>query len=294
MSIGYFASPKSPFIARFERLAARCAAYGIELHNISGDGFVLIATRGKCNFAFTADNPIINESAAMKLSANKLGTYQLLGGPPLVPAGFAIFGTHPMPPTRPRLSDRSIKEQLELFRREYRICDKHLFVKPNTGSNGLMARKCTTDRSLVSHVKHVLASDACVIVQEVLTGPEYRVVILDGHPILAYQSGHLPPESCHCSRRPNVSISPTIFPKFGDIPAQVVATALFAAKACGLRLSGIDCALSHEDGKAIVIEVNGNPGFGDFLGDLPVSVQTARDSIDGAIVHRLYMILNEL
>jgi D-alanine-D-alanine ligase-like ATP-grasp enzyme len=62
-----------------------------------------------------------------------------------------------------------------------------VFVKPNSGSQGRNAAKVETKRELVRALRAVFKHDSVALVQKVVTGNDYRIVVLDGKVICAYE-----------------------------------------------------------------------------------------------------------
>jgi D-alanine-D-alanine ligase-like ATP-grasp enzyme len=62
-----------------------------------------------------------------------------------------------------------------------------LFVKPNSGSQGRSVRKVGSERELRRAIADVFRHDRIALVQRPLAGRDYRVVVLDGEIISAYE-----------------------------------------------------------------------------------------------------------
>lgn len=62
-----------------------------------------------------------------------------------------------------------------------------LIVKPNSGSQGFGVYLARDMRTFDSALKHVFRNDKVALVQELLTGRDYRIVVLDGEIISAYE-----------------------------------------------------------------------------------------------------------
>jgi D-alanine-D-alanine ligase-like ATP-grasp enzyme len=62
-----------------------------------------------------------------------------------------------------------------------------VFVKPNSGSQGINVAKVFTRQQFYRAMRSIFAEDTIALVQPELSGNDYRVVVLDGKVISAYQ-----------------------------------------------------------------------------------------------------------
>ncbi|MFA4930548.1 MAG: hypothetical protein WC570_01630 [Patescibacteria group bacterium] len=61
-----------------------------------------------------------------------------------------------------------------------------VFVKPNSLSMGKLCRRVYDENELIDHIEQVFGSDYIVLVQRIVTGKEYRVVVVDDEIGLCY------------------------------------------------------------------------------------------------------------
>lgn len=62
-----------------------------------------------------------------------------------------------------------------------------VIIKPNSGSQGKGVQKVYTRREFYKAMRFVFKQDRVALVQQVLSGKDYRIVVLDGRIISAYQ-----------------------------------------------------------------------------------------------------------
>ncbi len=152
-----------------------------------------------------------------------------------------------------------------------------VFIKPNSGSRGQLAAIIDTRDDLVHHLITIGQHGfIAALVQEVLTGPEYRFFMLDGTVRFAYRKTPPPLGADDKGRREggqgpaaNLSLGGGITDFRETVPAPLAAWCRRIAEAVGLRVCAIDAMARHDtvdpaepaSETLCVLEVNGNPAM---------------------------------
>lgn len=165
-----------PSEARY--LAAACAAFGLGFRDVSGEGYLLEISDGARTLALAAGRACIyptNSAAAFTLAKDKMHTSRLLEAHGLATLGGALFF----------VSDHH--RQYRAPGREREDAIRHgvahgfpLFAKPNMGARGDLAEIVHDRERLETYLEEAATRYDAVILQDVFSGPEYRVLCLDG------------------------------------------------------------------------------------------------------------------
>ncbi len=151
-------------------------------------------------------------------------------------------------------------------------CGVPLWVKPNDGHGGEGVRRVTDLDALVEAMGPLRAAGRHVILQDDVPGREFRVMVLEGRVVLAYERvgpGGGPG---------NLSAGGQV--REGSPGPEAEGLAVRAAEALGLRWAGVDVILGDE---AVVLEVNGAPGLDAYASAGPGEWEKAREVIGAAL-----------
>jgi len=136
-------------------------------------------------------------------------------------------------------------------------------IKPNKGSQGRDVKKVNCSEDVLPTLDQFYQSDELYLIQSFCPGHEYRLVVLDGDTILAYQKKSKNSDSFYSTNNLSqgaeaLSIDEKhIASEYSDICKNI-------SMNIGLRFFGIDLICSNIerfDKNFTIIEINSKPGF---------------------------------
>ncbi len=137
---------------------------------------------------FASNDPGLNSRASIKLAKDKYRCGEVLEA-----AGVSVPKTVMIPGfSRIEQEEQGRQDQIELMiRQSVRLLVDQVgfpvFVKPNTGSEGHGVYRADDPKSLSRILRRARRNSDEVLVQQASHGQEYRVVVLGGNVIMAYQ-----------------------------------------------------------------------------------------------------------
>lgn len=250
--------PSSP--ASLKRLAQVAARMGVEVAPLGSgdlasvaeyDALFIRATTAIDNytyrFARRAEQegmPVIDDTASMIRCTNKVFLKELLeqGGVPM-PQSEVLDESQPLDGLMERLGTPVV-------------------LKAPDGSFSRSVHKVATELELRDRARALFKDTALIIAQEYMpTAYDWRVGVLDGEPLFACQykmaRGHWQIIKHGADGKVKEGGSATL--AVADAPAEVIETAVRAARLIGSGLYGID--LKQNDRGVFVIEINDNPNL---------------------------------
>ncbi|MGR3793845.1 ATP-grasp domain-containing protein [Vannielia sp. SX4] len=201
----------------------------------------------------------LNGDAAARLAGDKDYAAKVLG-----------YAGVPVPEHVVMLAGRDAAPGLAWAREE---CGVPLWVKPNAGHGGEGVQRVTDLAALESATAPLREAGRHVILQDHVAGREFRVMVLEGRAVLAYErvaKGDGPG---------NLSAGAAL--RAGGPGAEAEALAVRAAEALGLRWAGVDVIVGAEG--PVVLEVNAAPGLDAYARSGPEQWGAARDVIGAAL-----------
>ncbi|NDR57325.1 cyanophycin synthetase [Aliiruegeria sabulilitoris] len=186
--------PDSKLMARtapFVRMLSEAAeALGISLEMDDEYGFVgrIVDRKGRRHPIF-GKSIGLNADAAAHIAADKDYTARWLAADTLpTPAGRIVFS--PAYQNRMALRNADTAARLPGPEAAAEFAEAQgwpVIVKPNTGSEGRDIRLCTDREHLLSDLRLAFASDDVLRVERRVPGRDYRLLVLDGRVLLAYE-----------------------------------------------------------------------------------------------------------
>ncbi len=132
--------------------------------------------------AGTVSGYAINNAAASTLVTDKSHTYGLLAKAGIAtPRSQLVFVKEQYADMRP--AGREIEDGVSFAE----AIGYPVFVKPNQGSRGVLARSVNNETTLRSHLQKTAQSFHSAVIQEVLEGEEGRLFYIDGEPVFSYR-----------------------------------------------------------------------------------------------------------
>ena len=179
----------------------------------------------------------LNSSAAVRLCKDKFFTEQFLAM-----AGYAVPGS------------------LLVARGAAFTPALPCVIKPNDGMGGEGVSLVQEAGSVAPALESAFAVSQFALCQPLLSGREYRVVVLDRQVLYAYERQATQHGVSNLSKG-GVALWPE------NLNAELLAVAVSAVDACGLRYGGVDLFSIDEPGEMrhVVLEVNPSPGFAGLL-----------------------------
>ena len=187
-------APDSSLLARstpFVRLLSEAAAeIGVSLEMDGEYGFVgrLVDKDGR-GYPIFGKSLGLNSDAAAHLAADKEYTARWLAASGLpTPNGQLVFNSTYC--VRMALRNAETAARLPGKSVAASFGEKHgwpVILKPNTGSEGRDIRLCTDAVHLAVELDRALSSDEILRIEPCIPGRDYRVLVLDGDVVLAYE-----------------------------------------------------------------------------------------------------------
>ncbi|QDC08842.1 ATP-grasp domain-containing protein [Oceanicola sp. D3] len=147
-----------------------------------------------------------------------------------------------------------------------------LWVKPNDGHGGEGVVRVANADALSEAMAPLRAANRHVLLQVDVPGREFRVMVLEGRVVLAY-------ERVGPAGGPgNLSAGAAV--REGGPGPEAEALAVRAVEALGLRWGGVDVIVGEE---AVVLEVNAAPGLDAYAQAGPAQWEAARHVIGAAL-----------
>ncbi|MBL8549147.1 MAG: hypothetical protein JNJ73_04125 [Hyphomonadaceae bacterium] len=248
------ASPP-PYLNSHARYAAHTArALGYAFVSLDGADCYLYEVRDGARAAILAggySTPYaLNSAAAYSLARDKDFANRTLaarGLPVIEPS--RLFFVHAL-----KAASRAPGRELEDALRYAKSVAFPLFCKPNDGGRGVFAERIDDLAAFVDYVHRVAREHESILVQPVLQGTEHRVFVLEGEAVFSYRK--VPAGEGLAANRSRGG-GATDFTD--EPPAALAQLGAAAAKALGLRLTGID--VFDIDGRFVLIEANANPAI---------------------------------
>lgn len=144
-------------------------------------GLCRISTEGK-HLHMLADSMIYNPNYAVKLAASKVCSQVLLESAQIKTPQTRVCHLDTL-----SLSDGEIGEELCELLAWTDVLGYPVFVKPDKGSLGRLARRVANSSELIRHLRTIKKYFGAAIVQECLSYDEYRIVAIQGEPIFAHR-----------------------------------------------------------------------------------------------------------
>jgi D-alanine-D-alanine ligase-like ATP-grasp enzyme len=170
-----------------EKIADRISARAVFADDFGYAGFIEFENGHRTFFKGTSFD--INGLGSSKIAADKdyaAKFLRRLGYP--VPEGILVFA--PRYRAKFERSNRDFYDHLDGLEKALEFADESgfpLFVKPNEESEGRGVSRVYDRRQLVDELQLLFHSSDRVLVQRPLAGGDFRVVVLDGEVISAYQ-----------------------------------------------------------------------------------------------------------
>lgn len=174
---------EAPWPDEVRYLTAACAALGLSVRDLSGDGYLLELSDGSTRLALAAGRACLyptNTASAFTLTKDKMHTTRLLDAHGIPTLGGALFF----------VSERHRRFRAAGREREDAVAHARAqgfprFGKPNTGSRGDLAEILPDVDRLRAWMHEAAARYDDVIVQDVFAGPEYRVLCVGDEALYA-------------------------------------------------------------------------------------------------------------
>ncbi|WP_139301204.1 ATP-grasp domain-containing protein [Vannielia litorea] len=151
-------------------------------------------------------------------------------------------------------------------------CGVPLWVKPNDGHGGAGVVRVEDFGALEPAMAPLREAGRHVLLQRDAPGREYRVMVLEGRVVLAYE--RVRPGSGPA----NLSAGGAV--RDGAPGAEAEALAVRAAEALGLRWAGVDLVVGEE---TVVLEANAAPGLDAYASAGPAQWAAAREALGAAL-----------
>jgi D-alanine-D-alanine ligase-like ATP-grasp enzyme len=171
-----------PFAAKMIEQLAPALGIGVELEPEFGFAGELILQDGR-RHVFRNTNFNLNPAGSHEIARDKAYTKFFLQKHGFgVPEGQTFFSPvllNNLPIAKRRGMDQALTYANQL--------GYPVFIKPNQKSQGELVCKAYNDQDLLTFAKQIFAVDTVLLIEKTCVGRDYRVVVLDGQMISAYE-----------------------------------------------------------------------------------------------------------
>lgn len=175
---------RPPFASRLFLKLARRAGVKINLEPRYGYAGQIVTKSGRKRY-FKSARFDINMLGATEIAADKDYAAFFMGGLGYsMPKGELFFADH-------WAELLKSKRKIDAAYRYAKRLGLPVIVKPNSKSQGVGVVKAHTKREFYRAFRAAARMDTCILVQEPVTGKDYRLVVLDGDVISAYERHYL-------------------------------------------------------------------------------------------------------